>query len=67
MLYFNYQKKTSYPVTYFTLQEEKPCEKRAGKGQPNPETVVLTGALLPAALGLWIGQLHKYKKIRPAS
>jgi hypothetical protein len=49
------------------LQEEKLYEKKAEKGQPDPERVVLTGALLPAALGLWIGQLHKYKKIRPAS
>ena len=41
------------------------CVKGTAKGQPDPERVALTGALLPALVGLWMGQLHKYKKIRP--
>lgn len=67
MLYFKQQKKTSYPLTYFASQEEELCEKRAEKGQPDPERLALTRALLPVSVGFWMGQLHKYKKIRPTS
>lgn len=38
------------------------CEKRAEKGQPDPERLAL-----PVLVGPWMNQLHKYKKIRPAS